>query len=706
MTKDAPRLGDVTPFIFTYKFLAVVTYHRRISFNLQNSVLHTLWMGKMVSDSSPNKKEVKKPIFSFLRRKRSGRILFSPEVNEFERLTSLPSPHSSPISIYRNTPVKIKNYYLSESTVNIMSQIEARTPDLTLNTETRDTTKVSLKEDADFIFSAVFDSSPPGFGDQKAERLQRSGSLHRSHSMGAINDKSLQFEMSPTRNEPGNPEHSPAQPRKSSDSTCEPLSNDGPDNEELLQAEFNKLFQIGREIGYNGDDVRKWVRYVLEHGLPNPKTGSEMESDVLKTGLDSNNAKVPEFTEKDSAVKEIERHHLQDVFGSDTISTRQLLVDNQYTSDEIAPPSGQQGIYIHGNSDIASHATLKAYCENPLSSSSGSAASPSFRLTSPKMKHSNVTDSCGSDDRSANPDAGPLWFRADMDSGECQDSPEIGSKANGMGDQEEKLNVRTNTVDGNGLIPLLLPLRYNKTSSAFQKRTRNASIVASVAAPVPKKLHDAGLSSPSNRGSGLKTSFNVDYKADDKLAQATGKPAPLDRTRKEQLSEATATLANLADCRASTDSCSVYTYGTYGSLIDPLNDKQTKAAHLLGAASETSTSHPDSPTPGYANLSTPPKKLQAIHIPPASQFQPRYVPSWSSSANSKMKMPQKSAGSARSRASPRDVGLPSPCGTFSESSFNSRCRESTPSTKWDEEMRYANEKACSHSYITLLSGSY
>ena len=660
----------------------------------------------MPSDSSLNKKEIKKPVFSFLRRKRSGKIRFSPEVNEFERLTSLPSPHTSPISIYRNTPVKIKNYYLSESTVNIMSQIEARTPDLTLNTDTTNNTKVPSKEDADFIFSAVFDSSPPGFEDQTAERLQRSGSLHRSRSMGAIDDKSLLFEMSPTRNEPVKPEHSPTEPTKSSDSASEPLSNDGPDDEELLQAEYNKLFQIGREIGYDNDDVRKWVHYVLEHGLPDPKTGSEMESDVLETGLDRNNAKVPEFTERDSAVKEIERHYLQDVFGSDTISTSQLLVDNQYTSDEIAAPSGQHGIYIHGNSDIASHATLKAYCDDPLSSSSSSAASPSFRLASPKMKHSNVTDSCGSDDRSVNPDAGPLWFRADMDSGECRDSPEIGSRANGTGDQEENLNVRTNTVDGNGLIPLLLPLRYNKASSAFQKRTRNASIVASVADPAPRELHNAGLSSSSSRGSGLKTSLNVDYKADDNLAQATGKPAPLDRTRKEQLSEATATLANLADCRASTDSCSVYTYGTYGSLIDPLDDKQTKAAHLSGAASETSTSYPDSPTLGYAYLSTPPKKLQDIHIPPASQFQPRYVPSWPSSANSKMKMPQKSVGSARSRASPRDVGLPSPCGTFSESSFNSRCRESTPSTKWDEEMRYANEKACSHNCITLLSGSY
>ena len=657
----------------------------------------------MLSDSSLSRKQVKKPVFSFLRRKRSGEFHFSPEVNEFERLSSLPSTHTSPISIYRNTPVKIKNYYLSESTVNIMSQIEARIPDLTLNTDTTNNTKVPSKEDADFIFSAVFDSSPPGFEDQKAERLQYSGSLHRSRSMGAIEDKSRTFEVSPTRNETVKPEHSPTEATKSPDSASESLSNDGLDHEELLQAEYNKLFQIGRELGYENDDVRQWVHYVLEHGLPDPKTGSEMESDVIETGLDRNNAKVPEFTERDSAVKEIERHYLQDVFGSDTISTRQLLVSNQYTSDEIAAPSGQHGIYIHGNSDIASHATIKAYRDNPLSSSSSSAASRNFRLASPKMKHSNVADSCSSDERSANLDAGPLWFRADMDSGECRDPPENGFRANGTGDQEQKLNVRTNTVDGNGLIPLLLPQRYNKVSSAYPKRTRNTSIAASVTDPAPKKFHSAGLSSPSSRGSGLKSSFNLDYKADDNLAQATGKPAPLDRTRKEQLSEATATLADLADCRASTDSCSVYTYGTYGSLIDPLDDKQTKAAHLSGAAAENSTSYPDSPTLGYAHLSTSPKKLQDIHIPPASQFQPRYVPSWSFSANSKMKMPQKSVGSARSKASPRDVGLPSPCGTFSESSFDSRCRESTPSTKWDEEMRYANEKACSYSYVTLLS---
>ena len=653
----------------------------------------------MHSDGSFNKIEVKKSVFGFLRRKRSCKLHISPEVNEFERLSSLPSPHTSRVPLYQNTPIKIKNYYLSESTVNMMSKIEARTPDLTLNTDTANNTNAPSKEDADFVFSAVFDSSPRGFENQKAEPLRRNGSLHKSRSMGAIRSKSSPFELSPTRNEPVKPEHSPTEATKSPDPASESLSNDGLDHEELLQAEYNKLFQIGREIGYDDDEVRQWVDYVLEHGLPDSKTGFEMDSEVIETEVDRNNARVPEFTQRDPAVKEIERHYLQDVFGEHTMSTRQLLVDTQYTSDEIATPSGQHGLYTHGNSDIASHVTLKAYCDDPVSSSSSSAASPSFRLAPPKIEHSNVADNCGSDDRSAIPDAGPLWFRTDMDRGQFRESPEIGFKAEDTGDQEHELKLRTNTVDSNGLIPLLLPLRHNKASSDLHKRTRNAPTAARVANPsVLKKLHDVGQSSSFNRGPGLKTSFNLDYKEDDNLAQATSKLIPLNRTWKEQLSEATATLANLADCRTSTDSCSVH---TYDSLIDSLDDKQSEAAHLSEIASETSTSFPDSPTLGYAHLSTPSTTLQDIYIPPSSPFYPRYRPSWSPSSNDKMKMPHKNVGSGRSKASPRDVSLPSPCGTFSESSFNSRCREPTPSTKWDEEMWYANEKVCSRTTLSL-----
>ena len=658
----------------------------------------------MHSDGSFNKNEAKKSVFGFLRRKRSFKFHISPEVNEFERLRSLPSPHTSPVPLYQNTPIKIKNYYLSESTVNIMSKIEARTPDLTLNTDTVNDTKAPSKEDADFILSAVFNSSPRGFENQKAEPLRRSGSLHRSRSMGAIKDKSPLLELSPTRNKPVKPEHSPTEATKSPDSASESLSNDGLDHEELLQAEYNKLFQIGREIGYDDEDVRQWVDYGLEHGLPDPKTGSEMDSEVIETEVDRNNARVPEFTQRDPAVKEIERHYLQDVFGDDAISTPQLLVDNQHTSDEIAAPSGQHGIYIHGNSDIASHVTLKAYCDDPASSPSSSAASPSFRLAPPKIEHSNVADNCGSDDRSAIPDAGPLWFSADMDRAGFRESPELGFKAEDTGDQEHELKLRTNTVDSNGLIPLLLPLRYNKASSGLHKRTRNTPTAARFANPsVLKKLQDVGQSSSFNRGPGLKTSFNLDYKEDDNLAQAIGKPAPLDRTWKEQLSVATGTLANVADCRTSTDSCSIH---TYDSLIDSLDDKHSEAAQLSGIASETSTSFPDSPTLGYAHLSTPSTTLQDIYIPPSSPFHPRYVPSWFPSANDRMKMPHKNVGLGRSKASPRDVSLPSPCGTFSESSFNSRCRESTPSTKWDEEMWYANEKVCSRDYIIPLPGFF
>ncbi len=647
ITQDAPRLRDVTPLVVTYKFLAVATHHTHISFNLLRSVLHTRWMGKMHSDGSLNKKKTRKSVFGFLRPKIRCKFHISPELNEYERLRSLPSPHTSPVPIYWNTPVKIRNYYLSELTaqllppplpVKIMSKIQARTPDLTVNTDTANNTKAPSKQDADVVFSAIIKSSPQGFENQKAKPLRRGVSLHKSRSMGAIRDESRPFELSPTRNEPVKPEQSPTEANKSADSSSESSSDDGSDREELLQAEYNKLLQIGRERGYDDDDVRRWVDYVLEHGLPDFKTGSEEDSESIETEVDCNKARIPEFTQRDLAVKEIERHYLQDVFGQDTISTRQLLVDNQYTSDALAASSGQHAIYLHGNSDIASHTTLKACCHDSTSPSSSSAASHSFNLAAPEIEHSNVVDSCGSDDRPATPNAGRDWFRADMNDDGFRESPDIGLKAKDTAAQGQELkatgtqhqgafipsrmtghslyadaraSLNTNIIDNNGLIPLLLPLRYNKGSSVAHRRTCNGSTAASVA------------------------------------------------------------------------------------------DPSSEAADLSGIASEVSISYPDSPTLGYAHRSTPSTTSQNILTPTSSQLHPRSLPSYSPSTNDKMKLPQQNVGSGRYKVGPRDVSLPSPCGTFSESSSHSDRRESTISTKWDEEMRYAIEKVGSRDHRLL-----
>ena len=658
ITQDAPRLGDLTPFVFTYKFLAVATLHARFPFNLLNSVLHTRWMGKMHSDGSLNKIKTEKSVFGFLRRKRRCKVHISPEITEIEKLSSLFSPHTSPVPIYWNTPVKIRNYYLSESTaqllppplpVKIMSKIQARTPDLTVNTGTANDTKAPSKQVADTVFSAIIDPSPRSFEHQKAEPFRRVVSLNKSQSMGVIEDKARSLELSPTRNEPVKPEESPTEVNKSADSSSEPSSDDRLDREDLLQAEYNKLFQIGRESGYDDDDVRQWVDYVLEHGLPDFQTGPEMDAESIDTEVDWNKARVPEFTQRDPAVKEIERHYLQDIFGKDIISTHQLLVDNQYTSDAFAASSGQNAIYLHGNSDIASHTTLKAYCHDSTSPSSSSAASHSFHLAAPKIEHSTDIDCRGSDDRSATPTAGREWFRADMNDDEFRESPDIGFKSKDTATQKRELKVtgtsvlkdtqhqgaflpsgltdnslyldkhgslNTNTIDSNGLIPLLLPLRYNKASPAAHRRTFNASTAARV--------------------------------------------------------------------------------------TDPLSE----AADLSGIASEISTSYPDSPTLGYAHLSTPSTISQSIDTLTSSQPLPRSLPSCSPSANDKMKVSQKNVGSGKFKASPRDVGLPSPCDTFSESSFDSRRRESTLSTKWDEEMQYTIEKVGSRGHITPLPGSY
>ncbi|KAK0507411.1 hypothetical protein JMJ35_010449 [Cladonia borealis] len=614
----------------------------------------------MHSDASLQKITSDKTVFGFLLRKRRGKSHISSEVSEYERLRSLPPLHTSPVPIYCNTPVKIRDYYLSKSTVQllprpppfkIMDKSQARTPNLTINTDTAN------------------DTEPPV-------------SLHKSRSMGTIRDNARPFELSSTRNELVKREHVLTEANKSPDSSTESSSDDGLDDEELLQAEFDKHVQIGREKGYNDDDVHQWVDYVLEHGLPEPKTGSKVDSPIIETGVDYNKARVPEFTQRDPAVKEIERHHLQDIFGEDIISTRQLLVDNQNTSTEFTASSGSHPIYLQDNADIASHTTIKACGHDTISSPPSSATSHNTHLPAPNIEQIDVADtesaltdllkslekpqdqrvgrpSCGTDHRSATPDAEPVWFRADMDCDEFPDSSDIGFNAKNTAVQQQELKAmgtsaseltqrkgafnpskmtESSLVQGtyrtpDGLIPLLLPRRYNK-----------------------EKLNDGGQSS------------------------ATGISTPLNQKWKEQLSEATATLANLADSRTSIDS---YENQSYNSSFE---DKQSQAADQSG----------DSPTLGHAHLSPPSASLQNIYTPNSSRFHPRSLPSSSPFANNKMKMPPKTVGPGKFKSSPRDVSLPSPCDTFSESSVNTRRRASTIITKetkeYDEKMRYANER--------------
>ena len=59
-------------------------------------------------------------------------------------------------------------------------------------------------------------------------------------------------------------------------------------------------------------------------------------------------------------------------------------------------------------------------------------------LLLPKVEQSYVAHGCGSDYRSATPDANPVWFRVDMDSDELRDSPNIGPKAKDIASQEER----------------------------------------------------------------------------------------------------------------------------------------------------------------------------------------------------------------------------------------------------------------------------
>ena len=67
--------------------------------------------------------------------------------------------------------------------------------------------------------------------------------------MGVMRDKARPFELNSPGNELVKSEHSLIEAAKSVDSSSDSSSDEGPDNEELLQAEYNKLFQVGRGRG-------------------------------------------------------------------------------------------------------------------------------------------------------------------------------------------------------------------------------------------------------------------------------------------------------------------------------------------------------------------------------------------------------------------------------------------------------------------------
>ena len=84
---------------------------------------------------------------------------------------------------------------------------------------------------------------------------RRGASLHKSRSMGVMRDKARPFELNSPRNELVKPEYSPIKVNKSAHSSPDSSSDKGLDNEELLQAEYNKLFQIGRGRGSTLEEI-------------------------------------------------------------------------------------------------------------------------------------------------------------------------------------------------------------------------------------------------------------------------------------------------------------------------------------------------------------------------------------------------------------------------------------------------------------------
>ena len=689
----------------------------------------------MYHDGNLNDTKAKNSVLGFLKCRRSPIAHYSAENDELARLSALRSPRGSDTSMYWDTPIKIRSHYLSESTVKLlpppmplrnMGRKQVHHPGLSVDTEAANRSQIPNMGDTDDVFSTINNSNPASYGDQKPGPLRHTVSLHKSRSTGAMCERTRPFITSPTRDGDLKLQYSFKEAKPSPQFSAELLSGARSDGEEIVQAKYVKLCEIGRRKGYEDEEIRQWFDWMLQHSPSEMKAEKEVECETEGAEVKYNESKVPGFTQSHPRVKEIEHSHLQSIFGREMSTTRQLLAakDNSHTSNIIRDFSLKDSMYLYTNPDIASHTTLRASGLDFMSPLSNSTEEKTFHSAGSCMAHDGTMNTRQSDDESASSETSHLFLATAIDSHVTHELREscgdVFTAKHMVAQQKDHTMLSTSDIqpnpyheaflsptipctglypsthtypstsilDSSGIMPLLLPLRYKKALSTSHKMTRKYSAAAEEAASTKRRE----ISQPSsvNSSSEKATLLTAGDGEDEDLTTAMRKPARFERERKEQLTKATATLASIAEHRASLDG---YDSGDYGSLIEYFEDEHSESADRLEDPLKTSIPFPDDPTLGYARFSTQSTTLQGVCTPTSSQFNPQSLPSYSPLAEEKMRLPRKSADSGLYKASSREFSVSSPSDTFSSSSsFNFHPQDSIPSPRWGEDLPYAAQK--------------
>lgn len=185
-----------------------------------------------------------------------------------------------------------------------MPKFLKRKTSLTVDIEAASEENAPSSHDDD-VFAAIFSANSRGYEDQIAEPSRNRATIHRSLATSVISQRAEPTpSLSPPHTEDLDLESTPQ-------SLLEFSSEEEPDEEELLQAEYEKFCGIGKSKGWSEAEIDDLFDYILENGFPDLGSDFGFQFDPGDDDSDPDEPEIPKFTDGDYLVKRIERLYLQ-----------------------------------------------------------------------------------------------------------------------------------------------------------------------------------------------------------------------------------------------------------------------------------------------------------------------------------------------------------------------------------------------------------
>ena len=205
----------------------------------------------------------------------------------------------------------------------------------------------------DDVFAAIFDANSHSYGYQIVEPSPDRATICRSLSTSVVSQRA-ESTLSPIFSLAE--DWSPASPPQS---LLEFSAGEDQDQEELLQAKYEKVRSFGGSKGWFEAEVDDVYNYILEHGFPDLRSDFGFAFDPEDDDSAYAEPKIPKLTDNSFLVKKIESLYLRSTYGQDICSTRQIeeTTSPPITEDrqQASLRTARNSIYLHSNSDISSN---------------------------------------------------------------------------------------------------------------------------------------------------------------------------------------------------------------------------------------------------------------------------------------------------------------------------------------------------------------